>query len=380
MNEEQNLPAIDTDAVVETVTGISLYDYGIAFGIFILFLVFRKIFTRYLFRIILKYSDRAKTDILHNILMAFKRPIRVFFVIIGLYFSLLYLPLPDGFNNPMVDVYRTWIIILISWGLFNLSSTSSTLFVKVGRKLDIELDQILLPFLSKLVRFAIVAMALSIIASEWGYDVNGFVAGLGLGGLAFALAAQNTISNFFGGVVIITEKPFTIGDWVSSPSVEGIVEDITFRSTKIRTFAHSLVVVPNATLANEPIQNWSKMGKRQITFKLGVTYSTKRQQLETCVKRIENLLRESEHVDQELILVRFESFASSSLEIFVYFFTKTTAWEEFLKVKEQINLDIMRILEGEGVEIAFPTRQIYVKNEDAGQGAKTPVESYEREY
>ncbi|RNA69820.1 mechanosensitive ion channel family protein [Alteribacter keqinensis] len=378
MNEEERDPLIDTEVVVETVTGISLYDYGIAAGIFILFIVFRKIFTRYLFRVILKYSDRAKTDVLHNILMAFKSPLQLFFVIIGIYLALLYLPLPDGFNQPMIRIFRTLVIIMMAWGLFNLSSTSSTLFVKVGRKLDIELDQILLPFLSKLVRFAIVAMALSIIASEWGYDVNGFVAGLGLGGLAFALAAQNTLSNFFGGVVIITEKPFTIGDWISSPSVEGIVEDITFRSTKIRTFAHSLVVVPNATLANEPIQNWSKMGKRQITFKLGVTYSTSRDKMETCVDRIKMLLRESEHVDQELILVRFESFGQSSLDIFVYFFTKTTAWEEYLEIKEQINLDIMRILEEEGVQIAFPTRSLHVKHEEVSEEKKH--EFLEREY
>ncbi|MFA1822484.1 mechanosensitive ion channel family protein [Virgibacillus oceani] len=119
---------------------------------------------------------------------------------------------------------------------------------------------------SRTLRIVIIAISFSIIAQEFGYDVNGFVAGLGIGGLAFALAAKDALANMFGGIIIITKKPFTIGDWVLTPSVEGTVEDISFRSTKVRTFAQALVTVPNATLSNEPITNWSKMGKRQITF------------------------------------------------------------------------------------------------------------------
>ncbi len=363
MNEE-NEPIIETEVVVDTVTGISLQDYGIALAIFVLFLVFRKLFTRYLFKLIVRLVNKSPTDLFYNILLAYEKPLRAFFAFIGIFASLTYLPLPEEFNEVMMDVFRTIIIVLIAWGLYNMSAASSKLFTRIGRKMDIELDEILLPFLSKLLRFAIVAMTISIIASEWGYDVSGFVAGLGLGGLAFALAAQNTISNFFGGVVIITEKPFTIGDWISSPSVEGVVEDITFRSTKIRTFAHSLVTVPNSTLANEPIQNWSQMGKRQITFKLGVTYSTSRQQLETCVKRIKHLLHNHEEVDQELIMVRFDEFSDSSLNIFLYFFTKTTDWEEHLEAKENINLEIMKILEEEGVQVAFPSRSLYFENDE----------------
>ncbi|TMW74054.1 mechanosensitive ion channel family protein [Alteribacter natronophilus] len=352
---------------METVTGITLQEYGIALAIFILFFVFRRLFTRYLFKFIVTVSNKGKTDLLYYALLAFEKPMRFFLVIIGIYASLIYLPLPEGFNEPMVQIFRTVVIALISWGLFNLSSSTSKVFTKVGKRLDIEIDQILLPFLSKLVRFAIIAMALSIIASEWDYDVNGFVAGLGLGGLAFALAAQNTISNFFGGIVIITEKPFSIDDWVQSPSVEGIVEDISFRSTKIRTFDQALVTVPNSTLANEPITNWSKMGKRQITFKLGLKYSTSRQKLQTCVSRIEELLKNSPQVDQELIMVRFDGFGSSSLNIFIYFFTKTTAWTEYLEAKEELNLEVMKILEEENVEVAFPSQSLYLHHETSAE-------------
>ena len=102
------------------------------------------------------------------------------------------------------------------------------------------------------------------VAQEWDYRIDGFIAGLGLGGLAFSLAAKDTLSNVFGGLVVILDKPFSIGDWIKTPSVEGTVEDISFRSTKVRTFAQALVTVPNATLANEPVTNWTRMGKEGL--------------------------------------------------------------------------------------------------------------------
>ncbi|MBU9720525.1 MULTISPECIES: mechanosensitive ion channel family protein [Bacillaceae] len=359
----ENIPespeAITT--IISSWQKVSWEEIGIAIGIILIFLVFRKILTKYLYKLILRFSRKAPTDVITNILLAFEKPIRVFFVIIGFYVAYLYLPFPDAYDDIMGRLFRTFIITQFAWGLYNLSSTTSEIFMKVGKRFDIEFDDILMPFISKLVRFAIIAMSLSIIASEWDYDVSGFVAGLGLGGLAFALAAQDSIGNFFGGVVIITEKPFTLGDWISTPTVEGTVEDITFRSTKIRTFAQALVTVPNSTLANQAITNWSQMGKRQITFNLGITYTTPKEKIERCVQRIDDMLRNHDEIHQELIMVRFNAFNSSSLDIFLYFFTKTTQWEEFLRVREDINLRIMGILEEEAVSVAFPSRSIYME-------------------
>jgi MscS family membrane protein len=173
----------------------------------------------------------------------------------------------------------------------------------------------------------------------------------------------------FGGMVIFLDKPFTIGDWISTPSVEGTVEDITFRSTKIRTFAHALVTVPNATLANEPITNWSRMGKRRITFHLGVTYTTSRSKLEKCVQAIRAMLEEHPGIHKETIFVYFERFNESSLDIFLYFFTNTTDWKEYLSIREDVNFKIMQILEQEGVSVAFPSRSIYIEKVD-GQSEK----------
>ncbi|HAU31105.1 MAG TPA: mechanosensitive ion channel protein, partial [Desulfotomaculum sp.] len=253
---------------------------GISLAILILFVIFRKMFSKYLFKIILKITKKAPIDIVTNVLLAFEKPIRVFFIVIGIYFALMFLPFDSNYNILFIKIFRSIIIILLGWGLYNLTSNSSTFFVKSAKRFDIEVDKILFPFISQFLRFVIVILVICIIASEFGYNVGGFIAGLGLGGLAIALAAQDTIKNFLGGIVIITEKPFSIGNWIKTPSVEGVVEDITFRSTKIRTFAQSLVTVPNSTLANEAITNWTKMGKRQINFNLGLTYFTPRNKIQ----------------------------------------------------------------------------------------------------
>ncbi len=331
----------------------------IALGIFLFFLFSRKLIVRFGFSVIRQACKKARVSIDNAILQEFEKPLRWLLVIFGVYLSAVYLPLTPYQDFLMTKFFRTAFIILIVWGFYKVSGPF--LFEELSKKMEIEIDRILIPFLTKVVKFIIIALALTIIAQEWGYDVTGFIAGLGIGGLAVALAAKDAIANVFGGIIIITEKPFSIGDWIYTPSVEGTVEDISFRSTKVRTFAKALVTVPNSTLANEAITNWTKMGKRRVTFHLGVTYTTPVDKLRSCVERIRELLEKHPEVDKETIFVRFDNFNDSSLDIFIYFFTITTVWGEFLEVKEDINFKIMEILEEEGVSVAFPSRSIYLE-------------------
>jgi len=256
-------------------------------------------------------------------------------------------------------LFRSVIIILISSGFYNLVGGPAV--TEIGVRLEVE--KTIVGFVTKVFRFIIVALTITIIAQEWDYDVSGFIAGLGLGGLAFALAAQDAAKNIFGGIVILLDKPFAVGDWIMTPSVEGTVEEMSFRSTKVRTFPNALVTVPNSVLANEALTNWTRMKKRQITFRLGVTYTTPRKKLQSIITRIKELLDNHPEIHPDTIFVRFDQFNDSSLDIFLYFFTKTTVWAEFLQVKEDINFKIMEILEKEGVSVAFPSRSIYFENQ-----------------
>lgn len=340
-----------------------LLDLGISIGIFLLFLLFRKIFAKYVFNLLLKLSRKAPTTLFSQIFTAFEKPIQWLFIIIGIYVAARYFPLFHHKNPLFLDIMRSSVIVMISWGLYNLSSSSSVLFTRLNEKYNLEIDKILIPFLSKTLRVVIVVISISVIAQEFDYDVNGFIAGLGIGGLAISLAAKDAIANLFGGFVIITEKPFSIGDWIKTSTVEGTVEEISFRSTRVRTFADAIVTVPNSTLANDSITNWSKMGKRQITFQLKVSYNTPRINLEQIVKKINELLQSHPDTHKDTIFATFDQYDENGYGIFIYFFTNTTNWGEFLKVKEEINFKIKGILESEGASPAVPTRKLFVERE-----------------
>ncbi|MFD2630576.1 mechanosensitive ion channel family protein [Oceanobacillus kapialis] len=325
------------------------------------FLLLRVRLTSIVFRILLKISRNAWNGFFTQLRVSFERPLQLLIAVIGIYVAVYVCPYLNETNALFNHVVRSSVIFSVGWGLYNLSSSSSVLFSKINKKYNIKIDNILIPFFSRALRLIIVAISISVIAQEFNYDINGFVAGLGIGGLAFALAAKDALANLFGGIIIITEKPFTIGDWIKTSSVEGTIEDISFRSTKVRTFAQALVTVPNATLSNEAITNWSKMGKRQITFKLTLMYGAKREQLEGVVKDIQVLLKHHDAIHKETILVNVDAYSDNGLEIFLYFFTNTTDWEEYLKVKQEINLSIMAIIEREKLEIAIPSRKLYVE-------------------
>jgi len=340
----------------------SVMEIGIAFILFILFMLLRKFFTGYIFNLIYKISSKRGTELDKNILLAFENPLRLFFVALGIYAAIIYLPLSVEHQLWFGKIFRSIIIVLAASGFYNLFDANSVILNRIQKLFDIELDRTLIPFMSKFVRLLVVIFTFTIVAQEWNYDINGLIAGLGLGGLAIALAAKDALANIFGGIVIIIDKPFKIGDWISTSNLEGTVEDVTFRSTKIRTFADSIVTVPNSTLANEAITNWSRMDKRRITFNLGVTYTTPKHKLEKCISRINDMLINHPDIHKETIFVHLDKFSESSLDVFLYFFTITTNWAEYLSVREDIHLKIMEILEEEGVSIAFPSKSIYIEN------------------
>ncbi|MGG0717878.1 mechanosensitive ion channel family protein [Robertmurraya massiliosenegalensis] len=342
-----------------------LLDLGISIGIFLLFLIFRKLFAKYVFSLLLKLSKKAPTEFLSRVFLAFEKPIQWLFLIIGVYVAVDIFPYLSVDRGLFPKIIQASIIFFLSWGLYNLSSSSSLVLTKMNKQLNMEIDEILIPFLSKAIRAVIVVISFSIIAQVFDYEISGLVAGLGLGGLAFSLAAKDALANLFGGIVIITEKPFSIGDWIMTPSVEGTVEEITFRSTRVRTFAQAVVTVPNATLANENITNWSEMGKRQITFQLRVMHDTPRENLQSVVNNIEEYLKNHDGVHKETIFVKFDQYSENGLGIFLYFFTNTTVWGEFLTVKEEINFAILEILEREQVMLSIPSRKLYVDSENS---------------
>src|SRR5690625_688744 len=343
---------------------------AISIGVLCMFLLMRKIFIKYIFQLFLKLTRKSPSELFTQIFLAYEKPLQWLFVIIGIYVAVDYFPYLNQDYVLFMRLVRSAVIAIIIWGLFNLASATSILFTSIKKKTNIHIDDIIIPFVSKGLRLVIIAIGISIIAQEFNYNIGGFVAGLGLGGLAFALAAQDALANLFGGFVIITERPFSIEDWIQTPSVEGVVEDITFRSTKIRTFDQALVTVPNSTLANEPITNWSKMGKRRVYSTIQVTYDSSIDQVKTAVHRIKAYLKDHPDIHQETIVVTFDDFKADGAEIMIYFFTKTTEWEEYLRIKEHINYKVMQIIAKEDVTITEIGRETYKVRSKLSYGSR----------
>ncbi|GAF14675.1 potassium efflux system KefA protein [Bacillus sp. JCM 19046] len=342
------------DTIVTYFTEFPWMDLLISIAIFVVFLVFRKIFTTYLFKIVLLLSRKARVTLLTQLLLSYEKPLRALFVVIGARVALSVYGVQIAESVILGNLFMGSLIVLGGWGLYNYVSTHGTFMAFTKEKLQLSDDHMLLPFISNILRIVVVALTFVTVLSSFDVDVNGFIAGLGLGGLAFALAAQETVANFFGGIVIITEKPFKKGDWISSASVEGTVEDITFRSTKIRTFEDAIVVVPNKTLSNEAITNWSEMNMRRVNYSIGVGQETTRAELEHSVKEIRKLIMSHSGVVTDTVMIFFDEFGESSYNIFIYYFTKTVAWSEWHDVKEEINYEILDILSSEGVSVLKP--------------------------
>ncbi|MBU3179403.1 mechanosensitive ion channel family protein [Clostridium estertheticum] len=342
-------------------TYVKLRYVGFAIGVFVLFLLLKKIFAKYVFKIILKLVNKTKFNADTKIAAAFERPLINFFEVLGLYFA--FKILTHAFFIKIVDidnVFSSAIVILISWGLYNLTGESSLLFERMHKAYDVKVDKILFPFISKTLRLILIALAITIIAEKWGYNLQGFIAGLGLGGLAFALAAKDAAANIIAGMSIILDKPFTIGDWVKSDVLEGSIENISFRTTKIRTIDEALIIVPNSKLTNEAVINFSRRGKRRVSFSLELNYITSRQKLETCVSRVRSMLENHPQVNKEGILVRFDKLSAASLDILICYFADTPDFDECFRVKEDINFEIADILKQEGILMSFPRNGIYM--------------------
>lgn len=334
----------------------------VAFAIVLIFIVFRKIFTKYILKSITKFTSKTKSKIDDELVIAFKKPMRSAITVLGIYLALAYLPLKAETYDVLSKYFRSYIIIMLAWGLYNLEGTYLIFHKRIENRFNFKTKEILKPLLTKSLRIITIILAIGMIFDEFDYNINGFVAGLGLGGLAVAMAAKDTLANILGGLVIIIDKPFDIGDWIKVTDIEGVVESISFRSTKIRTFSKVLVSVPNSKIADESISNFSKREIRRIDFKLGVTYNTSKEKLKNCIDAIETMLTIHPKVNKENILVKFDEFNDSSLDVFIYFFTNTSNWENYLNIKQDINFKIMEILEQKKVSVAFPSTSIYFEN------------------
>ncbi len=351
----------------ETFLGIPLSRFAIALGVLILALLIKKLLGQFFIRVLFPLAGRTRGEYDDRVLQALRKPAEFLVVIGGLFIGLQLLQLPakpidlKAFGSAFLKVLVTFDI---AWVLFNLVAVLDILLGRWADETETDLDDHLAPFIRKSLRVFIVVMAILMVVQNLGYSISGLIASLGIGGLAVALAAKDTLANIFGSIMILLDRPFGLGDWIKTGDLEGTVEEVGFRSTRIRTFAKTLITVPNSVIANQSINNFSRMPKRRIKLTIGLTYATTPAQMRAAVEAIRNLLRSHPAINQEFWLVNFTDFGASSLDIMVYCFTTTTVWGEYLDARQDLGLQIMDILEGMELEIAFPSRTVYLQDKE----------------
>ena len=346
---------------IKTIQMSQIIDILIAILIYILFRCLSKSLA-YITIKIFKPKTKSKKEIKNN---AFYVPLKTFFVILGLYLAILLIRKPLGINdwiNNKTDVlFKISIIILTANGIANSLTTNNKSVNKLKERMNPEVEDSMFKFILKGIRIIIYVIAGFIAITELGFNLNGLVAGLGIGSVVITLAAQDTAKNLFGGLVIFLDKPFIVGDWIEIEKYEGTVEDITFRSTRVRTFENSVVNIPNAVIANDSIINWSRMEKRRNKVNLCLEIDTPLEKVQIVQQRIKKMLIQHDDVIDDTIIVRFDNITDNGINLLVCSYTNSIDYASYLEEKEKINFKIMQILKEENVELAYDTKTVLLK-------------------
>jgi len=331
----------------------------VVFGALLLDFIQRKVINRLVskFEKTKNYWDDA---FLHSI----KKPISLIIWVLGLSFaahiagrqtdsSLL------EYVDPINDVL---IIVAIAWFLIRFIKRVEEGVVASREAKGEPVDITTMDAVTKLLRLSVGITAALVVLQTLGFSVSGVLAFGGVGGIAVGFAARDLLANFFGGLMVYLDRPFSVGDWIRSPdrNIEGTVEKIGWRQTMIRTFDKRPLYVPNATFTNVAVENPSRMTHRRIYETIGVRYDDA-DKVESIVNAVEKMLVEHPDIDNsQTLIVNFNKFAASSLDFFVYTFTHTTNWVEYHNVKQDVLLRIYNIITEHNAEVAFPTSTVHV--------------------
>jgi MscS family membrane protein len=293
-------------------------------------------------------------------------PLAAIVVILLWHVAVILLELPREPINLRLYVFQglqAAVAVAATWLVFRLIDVVSRGLERAAAKTETRLDDQLVPLARKTAKVALGITAAVMIVQNLGYSVTSLIASLGIGGLALALAAKDTVSNFFGSVVVFADRPFQVGDWVEFDSIEGTVEEIGFRTTRVRRFDRSLVTVPNQTFSSTAITNHSERPLRRIVMNIGLTYDTSAEQMRGLLAAARELVAGHPGIDQGFHIVHFTEFGESALNLQVYCFTETTVWTEYLVIREELMLKLMDLVAVHGLEMAFPTRTVHVRGE-----------------
>tara|TARA_E500000081_G_scaffold50187_1_gene53329 strand:- start:177 stop:1310 length:1134 start_codon:yes stop_codon:yes gene_type:complete len=346
----------------EGVFGLNASEIIIGIVIFLIFYVLRRLFARFIISRLNKLVNKTSTKIDNTVVEVIEGPLKFLPVVLGFFIATSYINLSTEVQDFIDLLNRTLITVFIFWLLHQLVIPFSFII----RNFEDKISKPLVNWTLKGLEIIIIVLGIVAVLELWGIKVGPVIAGLGLFGVAVALGAQDLFKNLISGIMILMEKRFTIGDVILvSNEVEGVVEQIGFRSTLVRRFDSTPVMIPNYKFAEQSVTNYSRRHHRRIRWLIGLEYKTSINQLKKIRDAITQLIKDKNDFaknENSGFFVRIDSFSDSSIDMLVQAFTVTNDWSEFLKVKEQLAVSIIEIVEANNAGFAFPSQSLYVES------------------
>jgi MscS family membrane protein len=354
-----NLNELFQSVWIKGIFGVNFLDIIIGLGIFFIFLIFRGLISKLIIKKLEIISKRTTNKLDDTFVKAMEGPARFLPLVLGFFFASYYMSFGDETRSFIENINRTLITILLFWVIHQIIEPIS--YILSG--LDKLLTRELIGWIIKSLKILIFILGAAAVLELWGIKIGPIIAGLGLFGVAVALGAQDLFKNLISGILVLVEKRFKMGDWILVEGIiEGIVEKIGFRSTVIRKFDKSLAIIPNFQFAENAVINISQITNWRISWIITLQYDTTVDQLKTIRDQIEDHINKSEDYDINVgVAVRIDKFSDSSIDLYIRCFTKTDSWNEMLKVKERLAIEIKQIVEGNKASFAFPSQSIYVE-------------------
>ena len=334
-----------------------------AFLVILLALFANHLQKKLLSRLLVKF-EKTQTKWDDILMSALQKPLSLIIWVAGISFAAKIIQKATGaiIFDAIFTLRDAAIIGALAWFLVGLIHRGEQKILKE----DSEIDQTTLDAIAKLLRISVVITALLITLQTLGYSISGVLAFGGIGGVAVGFAAKDLLANFFGGLIIYLDRPFAVGDWIRSPDreIEGTIEKIGWRVTRIRTFDKRPLYIPNSVFTTIAVENPTRMLNRRIKETFGIRYDDA-SKMEIITKKVKEMLKNHQEIDStKTLIVNFNAFAPSSMDFFIYTFTKTTDWIHFHEIKEDVLLRVLKIVEDEGAQMAFPTSTIHLGDEE----------------
>lgn len=365
--------------------GLELWQWLGMLAIILAGTILGRIFSTLATVVIARLLERRATVIDRDATLHAVRPLGALVTLVVWGLGILWLGLPMRFFLLYYRAVKAAAVVVAVLSAYRVVDVFSDVLTRRAEATDTPYDDMLVPLLRKSAKVFIVAAGLLTVAQVIGTDLTALLASVGIGGLALALAAQDTVSNFFGSLTVFIDRPFKVGDWVVVGDVEGTVEEVGFRSTRIRTFYNSLITLPNSNLIKASVDNLGDRTYRRWSTRMGIAYDTPPEKIDAFCDGIRELVRRHPYTRKDYFHVYFNEFGSDSLQILLYVFFAAPDWATELRERHRLGVDILRLAAELGVEFAFPTQTLYVRQQDwapptaAGDGYPEASENLRRQ-